>query len=109
MSNQLDTTECLLFEDLGRKGCERLARIMYEDGLYQTEQGAKGDLSKCANPNSDNAIHLRNAKRILRACRGQATWLDDLIVYRAQLQEKESRRQMRTVRPGAEREHRGTG
>jgi len=98
MQNQLDELEQAVFDELGRQGCERLARTLYENGHYDTEQRARGHLSKCANPNSDNALHLKHAKRIIRACRGRATWLDDLIVYRAQVQAEFAERRMLAVR-----------
>ena len=99
MSYQLDTLEEQIFDDLGRRGLNRLARELFECGFYDTEQRAKGFLTKSANPEDGNGLRVKHLKAVIRACHGEASWLRDLLVYQAQVQQEFANRQMRTVRP----------
>ena len=99
MQNQLDEIEQQLYSDLGPRGLERLARLLFEDRHYDTEQRARGFVSKAFNPGSNNGLRVKHLKAVIRACHGEASWLRDLLVYQAQVQQEFANRQMRTVRP----------
>ena len=108
MQNQEDgSLTQRVFAEIGEYGPKRNAFIeaVYRDDKHATRRRAAGRVSQWSNPDDMHRLPLDHARNLIEACGGECAWLDELVDFARECRQKQ-RRQMRTVRPGAERDRR---
>lgn len=75
-----------VYDELGPQGFRRLGRDLHRNEFYDTEQRALGVMSKAFNSECSNRLPFGIWRALIRAGRGRAAWLDEMILYRAEVQ-----------------------